>query len=709
MKKYLVLVLSIVFLLIHPMSILAYYNNMPASVVVGQPNFVSSSANQGSSTSAYGLSSPSSVLIAEGKLLVSDTANYRILIWNRVPTQNNTPADVVIGQPNMETGSNYGCTANSINLIDGGMVYIQGKLVLADSGNRRLLVWNQIPTVNNSPADIVIGQPDFTTCADQGTTAYSVSGGNLGSDGTRLFFSDQNKNRVLIFNQLPSQSGYTNADLVLGQPDFTSSSSGTTSSRFSGPREILYFGGRLVVADQGNKRALVWNSIPTENNSPANVVIGQADFTSATAHVVSSRSISKPLFMAVDPDGRLFIGDAGNSRVLIWNSIPTQNYAEADIVLGQPNFTKTTYDGVLNATITSNGASTRNGLDAGSNYLVSGHLSLNRVLIFNNIVSTPTVSINSVESVEDSRLRISGSVHLGEIGKYVLDDVNVSVNSGGNQFVTHLEQVKEDVDYGETIYEYYHIFEPWSNTGYDSSSWNGEKGFSLKITAESQNADDTSLFYFSPFNLLSVSSGITFSVPADQVQTIKNNIDHFEVWNKQRSDSEWTQVNGDISTSELDEHGVATLSLTSSGETKIVAVSKESGWRQDSNTLESEYSGSYINPTKSRLSANWYPLQIDSITGVTKYILSSFAPEGIESIYYSSTYTPVFRGTAFSNSTVAMRVTNKDNLDEYNDYSVQAVNSSWSITPRLYRESIINVSVYDGGRYNQLLPFIIKI
>jgi hypothetical protein len=28
-----------------------------------------------------------------------------------------------------------------------------------------------------------------------------------------------------------------------------------------------------------------------------------------------------------------------NNRILVWNTFPTQNFAAADVVLGQPNFT----------------------------------------------------------------------------------------------------------------------------------------------------------------------------------------------------------------------------------------------------------------------------------------------------------------------------------------------------------------------------------
>ena len=44
--------------------------------------------------------------------------------------------------------------------------------------------------------------------------------------------------------------------------------------------------------------------------------------------------------MSVTSDGqRLYVTDLGHNRVLIWNSIPTQNGQAADVVVGQPNMT----------------------------------------------------------------------------------------------------------------------------------------------------------------------------------------------------------------------------------------------------------------------------------------------------------------------------------------------------------------------------------
>ncbi|HAA31322.1 MAG TPA: hypothetical protein DCE56_30950, partial [Cyanobacteria bacterium UBA8553] len=42
-----------------------------------------------------------------------------------------------------------------------GVLYHQGRLFVADTGNRRVLVWNQLPDSNGQPADLVLGQPDM--------------------------------------------------------------------------------------------------------------------------------------------------------------------------------------------------------------------------------------------------------------------------------------------------------------------------------------------------------------------------------------------------------------------------------------------------------------------------------------------------------------------------------------------------------------------
>src|SRR6185503_4305187 len=123
------------------------------------------------------------------------------------------------------------------------------------------------------------------------------------------------------------------------------------------PVSVTTDGTRLYVADLGNNRVLIWNSIPTTNQQAADVVVGQKNFDTGLANDSSSlcasngtasdgttltyparcaKTMDFPRF-ALSDGRRLFIADGGNDRVLIYNTIPTANAAAADVILGQPD------------------------------------------------------------------------------------------------------------------------------------------------------------------------------------------------------------------------------------------------------------------------------------------------------------------------------------------------------------------------------------
>ena len=142
-------------------------------------------------------------------------------------------------------------------------------------------MWNSIPTVNGATADIVLGEPNHheLVCKWLPESNASVFGntGEIYSDGTRLFIADSNSGRVLIYNTVPTASG-TAADVVVGQPNMTSSVLGTTASQMNRLWAVYSDGTRLFVGD--DERVLIWNTIPTQNGAAANRVLGQTDFTS---------------------------------------------------------------------------------------------------------------------------------------------------------------------------------------------------------------------------------------------------------------------------------------------------------------------------------------------------------------------------------------------------------------------------------------------
>src|SRR5262249_45102589 len=158
--------------------------------------------------------------------------NNRVLIWRSTPTRNGQPADVVLGQPDFKSSrSNQGTRAPSSRSLSGPQgVWIQGsRLYVADTVNNRVMVWRNIPTQNNQPADFVLGQPDFTTFQPQDLRAQTFAPKpenmntpvSVTSDGQRVFVADLGHNRILIWNRIPDGNAAP-ADLALGQPDLIS-------------------------------------------------------------------------------------------------------------------------------------------------------------------------------------------------------------------------------------------------------------------------------------------------------------------------------------------------------------------------------------------------------------------------------------------------------------------------------------------------------
>ncbi len=308
-----------------------------ADVVIGQANFTSNA--QPSPPTARSLASPDGCTFCDGqRLFIPDSNNNRVLIYNSIPTTNNAPADIVIGQTNFTSSA---ATTTRTGLSYPGNVFYDGKkLFIPEYGNSRVLIYNSLPTTNGAPADVVIGQADFTHgTANQGGTvkAYTLNKPTgVFSDGKRLFIADYLNNRVLIYNSIPT-SNNASADVVIGQASFTTSTATATRTGLSTTADVYYDGKRLFVMDAGNNRVLIYNSIPATNGAPADVVVGQVNFTNNSSAVTQT---GLNFSCSVLSDGkRLFVGDYNNSRVLVYNSIPTTNGAAADIVLGQTNFT----------------------------------------------------------------------------------------------------------------------------------------------------------------------------------------------------------------------------------------------------------------------------------------------------------------------------------------------------------------------------------
>ncbi|AFY30651.1 NHL repeat containing protein [Calothrix sp. PCC 7507] len=294
-------------------------------------------------------------LISEtGPLWVSDTGHHRLLGWRKLPTQDSQNADWVIGQPDFyHEGQNAKSTPGKATFsVPTGICACGGGLVVADAWNHRILIWKNLPEDHNVPADLVLGQANFKDNEPN-------RGSQLAAPNTlnwpygvfyhqgKLFVADTGNRRVLIWHQLPTEIGQP-ADLVLGQPDMISRNenggNSPTAASMRWCHDITFWGDNLVVTDAGNHRVMIWQGMPTENNAPCSVVLGQKNFDLVEMnqgfYLPSASSLSMPYGVDVFGDW-LLVADTANSRLLGWRkleSILSLQGAVADIVAGQVDF-----------------------------------------------------------------------------------------------------------------------------------------------------------------------------------------------------------------------------------------------------------------------------------------------------------------------------------------------------------------------------------
>ncbi|MEE8588097.1 MAG: hypothetical protein V3S80_01980 [Sulfurimonadaceae bacterium] len=246
-------------------------------------------------------------------------------------------ASVVIGQADFESDTERATAADSLSYPYGNPTVVDGMLYLPDTLNNRLVGHNSVPSSYPNAADFAIGQESLTDALAGNSALQNFGMQTVTVANGKLFVTDWGNNRILIYNQRPI-SGPGKADVVVGQTDFGESGSDTKNNRLDSPKSLYVTGDKLIVADSLNNRVLIWNSIPTTNGAAADIVLGHSDFTTRFSNEVTASTLNFPT--AVWSDGtQLFVLDAGNNRIMIWDSFPTSSNQEATAVLGQVDFT----------------------------------------------------------------------------------------------------------------------------------------------------------------------------------------------------------------------------------------------------------------------------------------------------------------------------------------------------------------------------------
>jgi len=265
----------------------------------------------------------------QGPLFVCDTGHHRLLIWTALPERDRVPADLLIGQPDfLSEGRNGRGPVGAATLnVPTGVAAHDDVLAVADAWNHRVLIWHGFPARSNQPADVVLGQADFTANApNRGSDKPSADTlnwcyGVAIADGA-LYVADTGNRRVLKWNRIPEASG-TPADLVLGQDDFeTRDENGGRVPGAAGmrwPHGIATDGDRLFVADAGNNRIMVWVPRPGGNGASCTFVLGQRDVAGVdhnqAAYYPTAASLNMPYGVAV-LGRKLVSADTANCRVV---------------------------------------------------------------------------------------------------------------------------------------------------------------------------------------------------------------------------------------------------------------------------------------------------------------------------------------------------------------------------------------------------------
>ena len=399
-----------------------------ADVVIGQPDFSSSSPNQVVDHKLH-LAFGGGVIVdrrsftnhPDGVVYVWDGGNSRVLGIDLADCYTAFPctAEIVFGQPSginasaCNGDSNYqsypkrtpasasslcGLPEEAISLTEtishaNMAVDADGNLYVPDEENHRILRYES-PFENDTVADQVWGQVGFTgnlcnrgstTSPSASTLCFEVSGRpdlNLGAgaavDGAgNLWVADSGNARVLRF---PLQMGIisTTADLVLGQPSFSTRGVGTGLDQMDYPLAVRFdAAGDLYVADSdgdglgGGKRVLVFKP-PFINGMVADRTLGSN---------MCPRGLELDAYSGADPNrGGMWVQDICNTRLILWDLAG----ATAKKIIGKNEIGDL---GSCNTAMCSNNGSI--GIDQDGNIIVSNGRFNNDVLRYNDPLPNP--------------------------------------------------------------------------------------------------------------------------------------------------------------------------------------------------------------------------------------------------------------------------------------------------------------------------------
>lgn len=283
--------------------------NIPPDIVLGQKDFITNQPGTG----LYEFNWPVSVAADGTHIIVTDTYNDRILIWNSFPTQNAQPADLELkggrGIPQRGRG----------NIVWPWAVWSNGeKLIITSTGASQVLIWNTFPTQNNQKPDIVLTLDAFGTPR------------TIGSNGKNLVIGDHNaykKDRGNFFwKEFPTKDNEPFDFFMRDVP---------RGPGLQGPQMGEVFWGNIFTPD-GRFLSLtntinIWNSFPENENDVPSLCVDYRSFAGDGSG-------------ATFADGKLYLSLSNGNKIVGYQSFPSTPNQKPDFVIGSPDIQTNTLE-----------------------------------------------------------------------------------------------------------------------------------------------------------------------------------------------------------------------------------------------------------------------------------------------------------------------------------------------------------------------------
>jgi sugar lactone lactonase YvrE len=298
-----------------------------ADRVLGQTRFDSDALGMTAST-LYG---PAGVAIGpDGRLFVTDYENHRVLAWNDAAHRTSgSPADLVLGQPDF-TSHAPGTSSAGLTHPEGVTVDPQGNVFVADTDNHRVLLFE--PPLTNGMSGIPFGSMNCNTPPTLDELCYPRA---MATDAAgNLYLADEFHDRILIY-RTPVAGGDLHADLSI--------------DGLSAPRGLAVDAqGNVYASDSENDRVLEYDQPLATDTVPDRTFGDGPDgvdcFTAAVPPGITGTTLACPIDLAVDAAGDLFVSDLYHNRVLVFrdarggDGIPDAVFGQAgSFTTGDPN------------------------------------------------------------------------------------------------------------------------------------------------------------------------------------------------------------------------------------------------------------------------------------------------------------------------------------------------------------------------------------